>query len=100
MRIHIRRTQGDRLVLCGVEVEEIYRTLTEHLTTEAGLGNPNFHRWSTGDHACLACVRKARPSAPKQLRACRSMEAGDWVVLCGCGGVRPYGVSCGGEVGL
>lgn len=95
MRFHIikRPARSDTHTLCGLELGDVYRSLEDHVATEVAV--ENRRTWYPGDRVCLACVRKARPSTPKQLRACRSVNLGEWVVLCGCGGVRPYGKSCG-----
>lgn len=97
MRFHIKRAGG--WLACGLPTEDVYRSESDHLATEAAV--ENAHRgWWEGDHVCLACVKKARPCSPKQLRACRSVNLGEWVVLCGCGGIRPHGKPCGSSKAL
>ncbi len=93
MLFHIRRSTPAEHVACGKALEDVYRSLTEHLASEASIRERPA--WTPGDAVCLACIRKARPNVVKQLKACRAVKAGEWVVLCGCGGVRPYGEPCG-----
>ncbi len=96
MIFHIRppgSTSYQGHALCGLSVREIYETLDASIGLEVQIQNrPN---WFPGDSVCLDCVRKARPAVVKQIRACQAVKGGEWVVLCGCGGVRPYGKPCG-----
>ena len=91
MLFHIN--SGRKFSRCGLAIEDIYRDLGASVGLEVQIEKrPN---WFMDDHVCLACVQRARPSSPKQIRACRDVAAFQWVVLCGCGGVRPHDQACG-----
>lgn len=96
MIFHLRReglVQTATQTLCGVSKEDVYHNLQTSWGTTTQVENRS--QWFPGDAVCVECIRKARPSVVKQLRACRTIPVYSWVVLCGCGGVRPYGESCG-----
>jgi hypothetical protein len=91
MRFHIRRSAGNVHTMCGYEA---YTSETEHLATKAAIENPN-RPWFSGDSVCLTCIQILCPVPVKQIKACRAIPAGAWVVLCGCGEARPYATPCG-----
>ncbi len=94
MMFHIRcKPLNDKRTYCGLDLEEVYRTLDQSLGAEVQI--ENRPHWFPGDHVCLPCIRRARPTVVKQLLACADIRPLEWVVLCGCGGVRPYGKPCG-----